>query len=108
MPSLCNEFTVSSVAPAMRCTQLPGTMLTLCALAVRACAFATTGVEWSKRPGRSCRRWCSVPPMATLNSWKPRQMASSGTPAATAARISGMVTPSRSGSSGMPSGCARP
>jgi hypothetical protein len=43
---------------------------------------------------------------ATFSSWKPRQIASSGTPAATAARISGRVVESRAGSSGVPSAWA--
>jgi hypothetical protein len=46
--------------------------------------------------------------MAMLNSCKPRQIASNGTPAATAPRISGRVTASRFGSSKVPSACAGP
>ena len=59
----------------------------------------SAGVEWSKRSGRSWRRWCRLPPSATFNSWKPRQIASSGTPAAIAARMSGRVVELRAGSS---------
>ena len=46
------------------------------------------------------RLWCSVPPSATFSSWKPRQIASTGTPRATAARISGSVVLSRATLSG--------
>ena len=47
-----------------------------------------------------CTAWCSVPPRATLASWKPRQIANSGMPSATTFGISGKVQASRSGSSG--------
>ena len=77
-------------------------------LALRTLARGCIGVEWSIRPGKSCSRWCSVPPRATLSSWKPRQIASSGIPSATAARISGRTAASRAGSSGVPSACGGP
>ena len=53
---------------------------TACALAVRRRASGwSPGVEWSKRSGRSWMRWSRLPPSATFSSWKPRQIASSGT-----------------------------
>ena len=56
------------------------------------------GIRWFIRPGISRISGWSVPPKATLNSWKPRQMPKTGTPRATHSRISGSVTASRSGS----------
>ena len=108
MPWLCSELTGSSVVPARRCSQDPATRRTVCALPVRTRASGCIGVEWSSRPGTSCRRWCSVPPSATFSSCRPRQMASTGTPRATASRISGRVMRSRFSSSGVPSAWAGP
>ena len=108
MPWLCNELIGNVVAPATRCSQLPGVAVTVCALPVRTRLFGCIGVEWSIRPGRSCKRWCRDPPSATFNSCMPRQIASKGSPARMAARISGNVTLSRAISSGVPSACRRP
>ena len=44
--------------------------------------------------------WTSVPPIATLSTCMPRQIASSGMPAAIAARASAISNASRPGSAG--------
>lgn len=66
-----------------------------------------SGPECSSFPTTWGRCWCSVPPRTTLSSWIPRQMASSGTPAASAASSRASSQPSRSEFGAPVSGCAR-
>ena len=100
MPWPCSEFTITSGPPAQVSNKLPGASAMGWLGAYCASNGTPLGSRWSIRPCTSCTRWCSVPPSATLISWKPRHTPNSGTPCATQALTSASVSASRAGSSG--------
>ena len=60
--------------------------------------------RWSTFPTTSGRCWCSVPPKKTFSTWQPRQMASTGRSASSAAARRARSLASRFGSTPPTSG----
>ena len=93
-PGDASNWCESTPRRAAAAVRVPRPMRTSCVRTLRgaSCWCATV-------PGRSEGRSCqSVPPAATLTSWSPRQMASTGSPRACAASRSASSKASRSGS----------